>query len=1406
MSGDDSFASILSDEEENLSDSDPDRTRVRDPSDEEDQPDHQPVDNPEDSGDERPAPVPVAHSTAEPVIMAAPAIPRAEIASRLQVDEQILDAGHHLTAEDGRETSSRKSNHAIETADHILKSLTNTAFNRFAGLADGVRQDAQVEWRLWKREREQQLDEAREKYNQLFQPNGNDQNKADSGPSTEILLNICQSKIENLTSQIESRLQKIETEVTGLGNNAVTKATYMELSTRTTAISQMIKPEMSNLFDERAKIDPSKHADVYKALSTHVNKYMEQLDKLQSDIHKLQMDDSTFHQPSPGASTPNQSLNAEDISALITAATTAASAASSKRRSQYDFGKNPLPTFDGDPIDYPSWKEEMTNDVLPDKGAKQQLRLMAKLSPNKDLPRLFKSPEEAWLDLDSLYANPVVVAEKVIRAFNDSNSLEGNSDEARVISLHKRIKSLYLTLEVVGEEEQLTHHKPLINDAIRLLPEKYRVEFAKEIMKEQKTLDPKGRELTAQEKYKLLTEWLEENAKTFTIYCGSMENSSNKEREEKKPGKTRVHTVDVKRKQDSSGSTGGAGKKGPKGSSRYGDECLDDIPAKVMENIKKQWEMWGPCPACNSVGHVFEGNQGWAASNSYTDCKTFMSDWDVDTRAEFIMRCKACVRCLSRSHSGEECRKSEDHWYCRVKENGQLCKGKHSNHLHGTKTQLWNAVISVTSTRRVSGGDDTNSSSHNELNQDALLPVASIKIKKGCWATVLFDTGASCSLIRDSFAQRCGLKPKKVTQMVTVCGEAPKLMELNYYRIVIKTDLGPREMHLLGLERLSTVPGHYDLSVAYSLFPHVPAGSLERPGGHLDLLIGQDHTELLPGGGLGADQRDQLRVWTIPFSGGRRVLTGKHPHIKFENPVKGKNVQKWNHALFAPATVDLSTTVTEPDSFPEAETMGYDIPEMAENEKCFDGTNDNGNVTETSCISGGTDPAILEKQGEVPGLQCLPTQDLSTTMPVINLSTTLSAFITNKLLMKNTVTREFNLHSVRPSRVTVLSDHQCSAYLRYPRSQWQTAQRGSFVSTVPAKERNKMEVSGEIVDDVRPCHLHTTKGMMMLFIKILSVTEMLFSNLARIIRILSSPGDRASTERIAPVNQLQTECPALLTAVEQLSYMMEKKGNHNSGYESPVVLPAISRLVHLPTLHAHIDDHHTGGIVQRVRRTGDWIIKGAVKVCGILNLRALWFDQVCESLVPIKKWRQTTRNVQMGDIALLRYVSKCSPPTFRYRKIHAVFPDANDVVRDVTVGTRPRRGRQKSDVRTYQLRSLDEQRVPVQRLSMLLPIEEQAELPPASDELHICEEDLRVPAAGHEAHSTSGSHSPGPEAPINTAQGPEESNDVTAPLDYDRLVVNSIIAYTAVCSEVQHVSEYYCWECDFREKFMYDQR
>ena len=112
------------------------------------------------------------------------------------------------------------------------------------------------------------------------------------------------------------------------------------------------------------------------------------------------------------------------------------------------------------------------------------------------------------------------------------------------------------------------------------------------------------------------------------------------------------------------------------------------IPASTMPTIKDHWERLGPCPVCEEEGHVFENDQGWHASSALSDCPEFMNDWDVNQRAAYVIEQEFCTNCLSRVHDTKSCKKDSNSWFCRIKENGVTCKGKHSMFLHGTTHKL----------------------------------------------------------------------------------------------------------------------------------------------------------------------------------------------------------------------------------------------------------------------------------------------------------------------------------------------------------------------------------------------------------------------------------------------------------------------------------------------------------------------------------------------------------------------------------------------------------------------------------------------------------------------------------------------------------------------------------------------
>ena len=109
--------------------------------------------------------------------------------------------------------------------------------------------------------------------------------------------------------------------------------------------------------------------------------------------------------------------------------------------------------------------------------------------------------------------------------------------------------------------------------------------------------------------------------------------------------------------------------------------------------------------------------------------------------------------------------------------------------------------------------------------------------------------------------------------------------------------------------------------------------------------------------------------------------------------------------------------------------------------------------------------------------------------------------------------------------------------------------------------------------------------------------------------------------------------------------------------------------------------------------------------------RAWWYQyqvQYFQSLIPTRKWIKEQRNMCPGDVVLIEYKSKTLPGTYRLGRVSAVEIDEIDkLVRTCTVVyklIKPITDANKasvSDVVTKQIR------VPVQRLVIILPVEEQ---------------------------------------------------------------------------------------------------
>ena len=92
------------------------------------------------------------------------------------------------------------------------------------------------------------------------------------------------------------------------------------------------------------------------------------------------------------------------------------------------------------------------------------------------------------------------------------------------------------------------------------------------------------------------------------------------------------------------------------------------------------------------------------------------------------------------------------------------------------------------------------------------------------------------------------------------------------------------------------------------------------------------------------------------------------------------------------------------------------------------------------------------------------------------------------------------------------------------------------------------------------------------------------------------------------------------------------------------------------------------------------------------------------TLVPIRRWRKKKKNLNIGDVVMVEYPNALKYD-YRVGRIIDVHPDPSKLVRTVTVAYRKRDARE--DPKVYKSKPLTQEKMAVQRLSLLVPVEEQ---------------------------------------------------------------------------------------------------
>jgi len=112
-----------------------------------------------------------------------------------------------------------------------------------------------------------------------------------------------------------------------------------------------------------------------------------------------------------------------------------------------------------------------------------------------------------------------------------------------------------------------------------------------------------------------------------------------------------------------------------------------------------------------------------------------------------------------------------------------------------------------------------------------------------------------------------------------------------------------------------------------------------------------------------------------------------------------------------------------------------------------------------------------------------------------------------------------------------------------------------------------------------------------------------------------------------------------------------------------------------------------------------------------LDWWAQWKVQCFDSLLPSKSWHTERRGVKIGNVVLISYSDQSKTGTFKLGRVINIEVDEDNLVRTCTVSYRLiRSDMPPEDMRLYFIGiKYKEIRVPVQRLCVILPLEEQEE-------------------------------------------------------------------------------------------------
>ena len=215
---------------------------------------------------------------------------------------------------------------------------------------------------------------------------------------------------------------------------------------------------------------------------------------------------------------------------------------------------------------------------------------------------------------------------------------------------------------------------------------------------------------------------------------------------------------------------------------------------------------------------------------------------DVKDRIELVKEKRACWSCLYTGHKSSNC-------YFKKKCNIDDCNRRHNKLLHTEEDEEKNAVEQPDN--QAAKCTDKGAAIHTLPTRQGsgacLLQLMDIKVNDNGNVTVLWDGGATVSLITFDKANELGLEGEAVNLAVTKVGG--KTEEINSYRYTLplqNKNGGYAKFVVYGIDKISIPVKAIDISPIKKLFDDDALSEINRPCGEIHVLIGFEYAGYHP--------------------------------------------------------------------------------------------------------------------------------------------------------------------------------------------------------------------------------------------------------------------------------------------------------------------------------------------------------------------------------------------------------------------------------------------------------------------------------------------------------------------------------------------------------------------------------